>query len=150
MIGPDNKTRPTYRDNGQIVVYMAVVFPLLMMLFMLLIDFGGTSLTYHRAQIALDSAAFAASQEIDLEEFYANNRVYLDPARAPGAAGIFATGNGRDSVKVTGIYVYRDQVTVMGIAEYNTVFAHFIGIPVVRMEVSSSSAPAYGIDERWQ
>jgi len=48
-------------QRGQILILFAVALPALAAMVALMVDFGGAAVTYHRAQVALDAAEFAAS-----------------------------------------------------------------------------------------
>lgn len=137
-------------ESGQILFLFAVSFTVIMMFVMLMVDFGGAALTYHRAQVATDAAAYAAAQAVNLESFYAENAVVLDTGAAAAYAENFAAENSAGRLTLTGLYVQDDRVWVTGVMEYQTMFAHVIGLPVIRTRVVSSAAPAYGIDQPGQ
>lgn len=137
-------------ESGQILFLFAVSFTVIMLFVMLMVDFGGAALTYHRAQVATDAAAYAAAQGIDLERFYAENLVVLDPGLAGGLAHSFAAENSNGRLTLTGLYVQDDRVWVTGEMEYSTLFAHVIGLPAIRARVVSSAVPAYGIEQPGQ
>ena len=48
-------------QRGQILILFAVALPALAAMVALMVDIGGAAITYHRAQVALDAAEFAAS-----------------------------------------------------------------------------------------
>jgi Flp pilus assembly protein TadG len=137
-------------ETGQILFLFAALFVTLMLFVMLMIDFGGAALTYHRAQVAADSAAYAAAQGVDLDQFYETNRLVLDPALAVDLARSYAAGNSNGRLAITQIFVQDDRVWLTGEMEYRTLFAHAVGLPVIRTIVTSSAVSAYGIDARGQ
>jgi Flp pilus assembly protein TadG len=137
-------------ETGQILFLFAALFVTLMLFVMLMIDFGGAALTYHRAQVAGDSAAYAAAQGVNLDQFYETNRLVLDPVLAVDLARSYAAGNSNGRLAITQIFVQDDRVWLTGEMEYRTLFAHAVGLPVIRTIVTSSAAPAYGIDARGQ
>jgi Flp pilus assembly protein TadG len=137
-------------ESGQIIFLFAASFVTIMLIVMLVVDFGGAALTYHRAQVAADGAAYAAAQAIDLEQFYSANRVLLDPAQAAFLAESYATANSNGRLYITGFAVQDERVWLSGEMEYRTLFAHAIGLPVIRTRVSASAVPAYGIEQRGQ
>jgi len=136
------------RNRGQNLFLFAASFATLMALLMLLVDFGGAAMTFHRAQVAADAAAFAAAQGIDLDTFYRTQAVELSHGAAAGLAGQFMSINSRGTVQITNIYVEEDLVHVSATASYRSLFAHYIGLGTIRLNVHASAAPAYGIRER--
>ena len=66
-------------ESGQILILFAVVLPVLAVMVALMVDIGGAAITYHRAQVALDAAAFAAAQAVDLDALDHTQSVQLDP-----------------------------------------------------------------------
>lgn len=137
-------------ENGQLLVLFALLIPVFMGLLILMIDIGGAVITFNRAQIALDSAAFSAAQAIDLSEFYTSNQVILNQSKAAGNAGTFASINSRGSVRVTGIYTDRERVWVLGTMEYETVFGGALGVGTITANMIASAVPGYGVDWRGQ
>jgi Flp pilus assembly protein TadG len=137
-------------ESGQIIFLFAASFVTIMLIVMLVVDFGGAALTYHRAQVAADGAAYAAAQGIDLEQFYGDNMVALDPAQAAYLAESYAAANSNGRLHITGFAVQDERVWLSGEMEYRTLFAHAVGLPVIRARVSASAVPAYGIEQRGQ
>jgi Flp pilus assembly protein TadG len=137
-------------ESGQIIFLFAASFVTIMLIVMLMVDFGGAALTYHRAQVAADGAAYAAAQGIDLEQFYHTNRVVLDPGQAAFLAESYAAANSAGRLQITGFAVQGDRVWLTGEMEYRTLFARAAGLPVIRARVSASAVPAYGIEQRGQ
>jgi Flp pilus assembly protein TadG len=144
------KIRKMRSESGQMLFVFAAVFVVLMLFIMLMVDFGGAALTYLRAQVAADSAAYAASQGVDLAGFYETNEVALDPALAGSLAQSFGAINSQGRLRITMVAFQDDRVWLTGEMEYRTLFARAIGLPVIRVRVASSSAPAYGIEVRGQ
>lgn len=137
-------------ESGQIIFLFAASFVTIMLIVMLVVDFGGAALTYHRAQVAADGAAYAAAQGIDLEQFYHTNRMVLDPGQAAFLAESYAAANSAGRLQITSFAVQDDRVWLTGEMEYRTLFAHAIGLPVIPVRVSASAIPAYGIEQRGQ
>jgi len=137
------KLKNTY--SGQILFIFAASFVTLMMIVMLLIDFGGAAIFYHRAQIATDSAAYAAAQSIDMVRFKKDNRVVLDAAVAAAVAGQVASQNSVGKLSLVRVYVDTDRVYVTGEMTYKTMFAGYIGIPSIRAHIESSAIPSFGL-----
>ncbi len=137
-------------EKGQIIFLFAASFATIMAFLMLMIDFGGAALTYSRAQTATNAAAYAAAQGIDMHKFDAANIVQLDPGLAAALAVAYGDLDSRGKLSLTSIYVQGDRVWVIGTMEYHTLFAHAIGIPIIRVRIVSSAVPGYGIDKGGQ
>lgn len=134
-------------EKGQNIVIFAIMLPVIFMLVALMVDIGGAGITLIKAQIAVDSAAFAASQAIDQGHFIATNEIKLDEDAAAQAAGRYASLNSNGSLQIMSINVSKDRVWVFGRMQYRTLFADGIGIPVITIDVISSAVPGYGIEE---
>jgi Flp pilus assembly protein TadG len=129
------------------VFLFAAMFATIMAFLALLIDFGGAALTYQRAQVAVNSAAFAAAQGVDLGVFRQANQIQLDPELASDLAGSYATLNSRGHLSHLQLVVQGDRVWVVGEMDYPTIFAGAIGIPTIHTRVVSSAVSAYGISQ---
>ena len=132
-------------QRGQILLLFAVVLPVLAAMVALMADIGGAAITYHRAQVALDAAAFAAAQAVDLDALDHTQRLQLDPYLAGQLAGQYASLNSRGQLQIVSFYVDRDTVYVTGQMMYRTLFASALGIDTVRARVVSSATPGFGI-----
>lgn len=132
-------------ERGQVLVLFAVVLPVLAAMVALMADIGGAAITYHRAQIALDSAAFAAAQAVDLDVLDHAQRVEINPYLAGQLAGQYASLNSRGRLQIVSFYVDGDTVYVTGTMVYRTLFASAVGLDTVRARVVSSATPGYGI-----
>ncbi len=137
-------------ESGQILFLFAAIFPVIMLFVMLMVDFGGAALTYHRAQVAADSAAYAAAQGVYIHLFSQLNEVLLDPGLAAGLASQYGTAISRGRLHIVQFAVQDDRVWIVGEMEYPTLFARVIGLSVIRVRVISSASPAFGIDTRGQ
>ena len=144
-LGFGNGKRLGRPERGQVLVLFAVVLPVLAAMVALMVDIGGAAITYHRAQIALDSAAFAAAQAVDLDVLDHTQRVEIDPYLAGQLAGQYASLNSRGRLQIVSFYVDRDTVYVTGTMVYRTLFAGALGLDTVRARVVSSATPGYGI-----
>lgn len=134
------------RERGQNVLFFAAALIPITMLMALMIDIGGAIVTYHKAQIAVDSAAFAASQGIDLNKFYRTQKIELDSAVANGLASQYAELNSRGQLNIVGVYISKDQIWVVGEMIYHPFFSGFVGVGKININVMSSSVPEFGID----
>jgi uncharacterized membrane protein len=133
-------------ERGQMVFLFAASFATIMLLLTLMVDFGGMARQYQRGQIAIDAAAAAAAQAVDLPYFYRTNVVRLSPGEAASRAGQYASINSGGRVVVTGVYAQDDQVWVTGVTTYRSFFAHYLGLGEVTMHLRASARPAWGIN----
>jgi Flp pilus assembly protein TadG len=136
---------PKGRQRGQILVLFAVVLPVLAAIVALMVDIGGAAITYHRAQVALDAAAFAAAQAVDLDALDHTQEIRLDPYLAGQLAGQYASLNSRGQLQIVSFYVDRDTVYVTGQMVYRPLLAGAVGIDTVRARVVSSATAGFGI-----
>jgi hypothetical protein len=139
----------TPSDRGQSIVLFAATLPFLFVLLGGLIDMMGAVITYHRAIIALDSATFAASQAIDLDVFDHEQRMILDPDVARQLAGQYMSINQRGVMVGVSFYIVDDTVYGEATAVYNTVMLGAIGISNIRMHVTSTGLPEWGVHEEF-
>ena len=132
-------------QRGQILILFAVVLPVLAAMVALMVDIGGAAITYHRAQVALDSAAFAAAQAVDLDALDHTQTIQLDPYQAGQLAGQYASLNSRGQLQIVSFYIDRDTVYVTGQMVYRPLLAGAVGIDTVRARVVSSATAGFGI-----
>lgn len=131
------------------LLYAACLVPMLMLV-ALMVDFAGAAMMMHKVQTTTDAAAFAAAQAIDMEKFYAENKVELKPSLASGYAGSIASQMSGGTITIASVYTSKDKVWVVGTSNYKTWFAGIVGITEVPISVTSSAVPAWGIDEQGQ
>lgn len=143
--------RAFHRDqSGQILLLFAAVLPVLLAVFALAVDLGGASITYHRAQLALDAAVFAGAQELDVRMYGDGQRVVVDSREAvEAAAGSLAKNMGSIPVQAS-FSATGDTFTGSGSAVYRTFFLGALGIPAIECRVSASAAPGWGIADENQ
>jgi Flp pilus assembly protein TadG len=132
-------------EGGQILILFAVVLPVLAAMVALMVDIGGAAITYHRAQVALDAAAFAAAQAVDLDVLDHTQTVQLDPYLAGQLAGQYASLNSRGQLQIVSFYVDSDTVYVTGRMVYRPLLAGAVGIDTVTARVVSSATAGFGI-----
>jgi Flp pilus assembly protein TadG len=132
-------------EHGQILILFAVVVPVLAAMVAMMVDIGGAAITYHRAQVALDAAAFAAAQAVDLDVLDHTQTVQLDPYLAGQLAGQYASLNSRGQLQIVSFYVDRDTVYVTGRMVYRPLLAGAVGIDTVTARVVSSATAGFGI-----
>jgi hypothetical protein len=139
-----------HRQQGQVLVFFALLLPILAGLLALMIDIGGAAITYHRAQVALDSAAFAAAQGVSAGRLDAEQRTELDFEGAQALAGTYANLNARGALTITSFEIHDDLVLVSGQMIYRTLLGEAFGVPVIRARVFSSASPGFGISSGGQ
>lgn len=132
-------------ERGQNAVLLAAALPGILAMIGLMIDGGRMLIEYKRAQVAIDSAAFAAAQRIDRGQFFRDQIVVLNPQEATATGGLYGTLNSRGSVQVTAIEVYGNVIVARGNAQIDTIFLKMFGAGPVRLDVSSQATPFYGI-----
>jgi Flp pilus assembly protein TadG len=132
-------------ERGQILILFAVVLPVLAAMVALMVDIGGAAITYHRAQVALDAAAFAAAQAVDLDALDHTQSLQLDPYLAGQLAGQYASLNSRGQLQIVSFYVDQDTVYVTGQMVYRPLLAGAVGIDTVTARVVSSATAGFGI-----
>lgn len=137
-------------ERGQNAVLIAAALPGVLAMIGLMIDGGQLMIEYKRAQVAIDSAAFAAAQRIDRGQFFRDQIVVLSPQEATATGGLYGTLNSRGSVKVTAIEVYGNVVVARGYAQIDTIFLKMFGAGKVRLDLTSQATPLYGISRAGQ
>ena len=139
------RARDRRLERGQILILFAVVLPVLAAMVALMVDIGGAAITYHRAQVALDAAAFAAAQAVDLDALDHTQSLQLDPYVAGQFAGQYASLNSRGQLQIVSFYVDHDTVYVTGQMVYRPLLAGAVGIDTVTARVVSSATAGFGI-----
>ena len=137
-------------EQGQVLFQTALFLPLLFILIGLVVDGGLMFANYRRAQIAVDTAAHAASHQVSREVFYDTNQVVLAWEAALERATDYGAYNSHGQLIITNIIVGPNWVRVEGEALLPTVFMRFVGIPELHVRVVGEAYPAYGIDYEWQ
>ncbi len=145
----DHDLRKENFERGDILLVYAVAVVLSLMLVALVVDLGAAFVTYQRASTATQAAAFAAAQQVDMDEFYSTNEMKLDRGKAAAAAGQYATLN-RDGLSIVSVDVYDDHVVVVGRMVHTSAFAHAIGFGTFETNITAIAYPAFGIDDRGQ
>ena len=145
----NNNYRPLWIESGQIIVIYAVALVVTLVMVAIAYDLGGAFVTYQRAATATQAAAFAAAQQIDLEEFYSTNEVKIDPSAAAAAAGQYASLN-NEGLAIVSVGVYDDHVVVVSQMKYQSFFADAIGFGTIESEITAIGYPAFGIDDKDQ
>ena len=128
---------------------VALFLPLLMALAGLMADAGRLLVEYRRAQVAIDSAAFAAAQMVDPDTFRATQAVVLS-GQASAVGGLYGSLNSRGNVRVTSIAVSGGQVTAYGYTRVTPIFLRMFGVGPVTLQLVSRGVPSYGISQENQ
>jgi uncharacterized membrane protein len=146
---PTSVVTPADRERGQVLVWTAVLLPLMLVLVGLVFDGGLLWVQYRQARWAADGAAVAAASEIDPAWYADTGQVKLKPGTAAGAAVHFAQLN-NPNLHVQSIYVQAGAVRVQGWAEVRPVFLGMFGVGPLQIQVTGRERPAWGIDGRGQ
>ena len=128
-------------EQGQVLVWVLVLLPLLLLMAALLIEGGLMYRTYRLAQMAADAAAHAAAQELDVALYMRTGRVALTPNAATVARNIAAT-NTRGQVTCGVPQVWANRVELICQADLHPVV--LIGGPTVHVSVRGRARPAWG------
>ena len=128
-------------EQGQVLVWVLVLLPLLLLMAALLIEGGLMYRTYRLAQMAADAAAHAAAQELDVALYLRTGRVALTPNAATVAQTIAAT-NTRGQVTCGVPQVWANRVELICQANLHPVV--LIGGPTVHVSVRGRARPAWG------
>jgi uncharacterized membrane protein len=142
-VTPDTRARGTSRETGQVLVWTAVLLPLLIALAGLVFDGGLMFVQHRRARWAMDGAAVAAASEIDAARFAQFGQVKLT-TESVAAARRFAQLN-NPSLRVGHVYVQGNTVVVQGTVSVRPVFLGLIGVGEVQLAVTGRERPAWGI-----
>lgn len=137
-------------ERGDIAVTFAILLPSILAVMALLIDGGYMMIQFRRAQIAVDSAAFAAAQRLDRGQFFRDQIVVLEPQEAVSTGTVYGSMNSRGNVRVTSVEIYGNRVIARGYATVDTIFARMFGLSQFTIPVASNAAPLYGIDRQGQ
>ncbi len=124
---------------------LATTMPVILAMTGLLVDGGRLIVEYKRAQVAIDSAAFAAAQRIDRGQFFRDQIVVIDPGEAVTIGSLYGSLNSRGTVRVTSIEVYGNVVVARGYAEIDPIFLKMFGAGQVHLDLVSQASPLYGV-----
>jgi len=137
-------------EKGQYMIYMALLLPLVAVALGLVIDGGLMFRNWRLGRSVVAAAAHAAAQQIDRDHFLRTNQVQLDSSAAQAAAEAYAATNSGGLIRVRRVAVWADRVTVEGEGEFPTIFMRIFGVTSVRLRMSASAAPRYGIEASGQ
>src|SRR3972149_3039187 len=139
----ERATPGTSREGGQVLVWAAILLPLLIALVGLVFDGGLLFVEHRRARWAMDGAAVAAASEIDAARFAQFGQVKLT-AESVAAARRFAQLN-HPHLRVGHVYVQGNTIVVQGTVSIKPVFLGLIGVGEVQLAVTGRERPAWGI-----
>ena len=137
-------------DEGQVLMQVALLLPLLLLMIGLVFDGGMMYVQYRRAEIAALTAAQAASHAVDVEYFHQTNQIRLDADQAAAIAADYAYRNSGGHVAAVGISVRPNQVMVEVRGQVPTLFMRAFGIGSVPIRAWGVAYPAYGIEQEGQ
>ncbi len=128
-------------EQGQVLVWVLILLPLLLLLAAILIEGGLMYRTYRLAQMAADAAAHAAAQELDVALYLRTGRVALTSQAATVAQNIAMT-NARGPITCGVPQVWANRVELICQADLQPVV--LIGGPAVHVRVRGRARPAWG------
>ncbi len=134
-------------EQGQVLVWVLVLLPLLLLMAALLIEGGLMYRTYRLAQMAADAAAHAAAQELDVALYLRTGRVALT-ANAATVARNIATTNTRGQVTCGVPQVWANRVELICQADLHPVV--LIGGSTVHVRVRGRARPAWGATAEYE
>ena len=126
------------REQGQVLVWVAILLPLFLALTGLVFDGGIMWQQYMRARWAASAGCVAAASEIDPQVFADTGRMVLKMPDAPQTAFNFASWNDPDlSASVT--------YTAVRYTQIEPVFLRMFGVTGFRATVRAVERPAWGV-----
>lgn len=135
-------------EEGQVLVWMVFLMPLLMALVGFVYDGGMLWIQYRKAQFAMDSAAVAAGSVIDVQQFVDTGQVELgDDALL--VADWYARQNYHD-MSVTNVYVSDNVIYLDGTFHAEPVFLGVFGANGFDIAIHGKERPQWGISEENQ
>lgn len=123
------------------LVWLLILLPLLLLMAGILIEGGLMYRAYRLAQLAADSAAHAAAQELDTALYLRTGRVALTP-QAAAVAQAFAAPNARGPITCGTPQIWANQVELICQATLHPVV--LVNGPPVRVTVRGRARPAWG------
>jgi len=140
---------PRRFERGQVLLLFVAALPAIMAIIALMVDIGGASIAYHRAQVTLDAATFAGAQVLEDYGYAGSQRVRLDEGGAVAQAHDYLQRNQQAGSIQASFYVVDDIIYGMGSMNYKTFFLGGLGMDVITIRVNSAASPGWGItDER--
>ena len=129
------------KEEGQVLIWLLILLPLLLLLVAMLIEGGLMFRTYRLAQMAADAGAHAAAQEMDVAVYQAHGRVILSP-QAAEVAQRYAVINARGPIACAQPQVWAGRVRLRCSATLQPQFIS--GVPEIRVVVLGNARPAWG------
>ena len=139
------QTRFLTDKRGQYLVQFVIWFPLLLLMLGMVLDGGMMYWQYRRAHNAVNIAAQAASQCVNIPHFLATNEVILDQAKASQVAQEYATLNSGGQVQIVGVHLHPQWISVRAQATIHTLFLQPAGIGSFTVGAEGRAYPAFGI-----
>ena len=136
------RQRQPSREAGQVLVWTAILLPLLIALVGLVFDGGLMFVEHRRARWSMDGEAVAAASEIDAAHFAEFGQVRLT-AGSMDAARRFAQLN-NPHLRIRHVYVQGNTIFVQGTVSIRPVFLSLIGVGEVQLAVTGRERPAWG------
>lgn len=146
--GKKRKRKGNRNEEGQVLVWMVFLMPLLMALVGFVYDGGMLWIQYRKAQFAMDSAAVAAGSVIDVQKFVDTGQVELS-GDALLVADWYARQNYHD-MSVTNVYVSDNVIYLDGTFHAEPVFLSVFGADGFDIAIHGKERPQWGISEENQ
>ncbi len=141
-----NLTSPNPQsDRGQVLVWVAVLLPLLIALTGLVFDGGLLWTQYRRARWAADGAAVAAASDIDQVLYRDQGQVRLTE-QALYTAVYYAHEND-PGLYINTVYVLNNVIYVQGQVQVEPIFLGLFGVDGLTLNVRGQERPAWGITQ---
>jgi len=133
-------------QDGQAIVWTAVMLPLFLSVVGLAVDAGIVFDARRELQNVADSAARAGAMQVDQQAYRASSgaTVVLDQAAARQVAAEYAASQGRGLAAT--IAVEPQRVVVQASREVPTSFLRLAGITSVQVSATAPAEVRYGID----
>ncbi len=134
------------REEGQVLIWLLLLLPLLLLLTFMLYEGGLMYRTYRIAQMAADAGAHAAAQDIDVAHYQATGQLRLTP-QAAGVAQYYASRNARGPITCTAPTIWATQVELHCQA---TLPSFFLAGQSIQVQVRGRARPAWGATQEQQ
>jgi len=132
-------------EQGQVLVWVVILLPLLIALTGLVFDGGLLWAQYRRARWSADGAAVAAASDIDQVLYRDQGQVRLTE-QALYTAVYYARENDPD-LRISTIYVLNNVIYVQGYVHVEPIFLGLFGVDGLTLNVRGRERPAWGISQ---
>ncbi len=141
-----------YKQQGQALIWVAILLPLFLVLVGLVFDGGLLWQQYLRARWAVSAAGVAAASEIDPGTLAQSGRIVLKP-EALNTASRYAHRND-PALRITSVRIVtqngQQRIATRGWTYADTVFLKLFGVSGFRINVQAVERPAWGVNSEGQ